>query len=154
MSALAEVVPHIRAMTEDDLWQVMGIETAIYSHPWTRGNFLDSVKAGYTCQVMEVAGEIVGYGVMMIAAGEAHLLNLSIAADWQRRGLGTALLGFMDKMARDSGAATMYLEVRVSNAAGRGLYGRKGFSEIGQRRDYYPCADGREDAISMERKLS
>ena len=149
MSALAELVPHIRAMTEDDLWQGMGIETAIYSHPWTRGNFLDSVKAGYTCQVMEVAGEIVGYGVMMVAVQEAHLLNLSIGRQWQRRGYGRSLLLHFIDLARRHDVVQMFLEVRVSNEAGRALYAAMGFYSVAVRPGYYPATDGREDAILM-----
>ena len=72
MSAVADSVPHIRAMAEADLDPVMAIETSIYTHPWTYRNFLDSIRAGYTCHVMEVAGELIGYGVMMIAVREAQ----------------------------------------------------------------------------------
>ena len=99
---------------------------------------------------LEVAGEIVGYSVVMIAAGEAHLLNLSIAAAWQRRGFGRDMLEFVRGLARDHAAGKAYLEVRPSNIAGRCLYVSAGFSEIATRRGYYPAHDGREDAVVME----
>jgi len=149
VSALAELVPHVRAMTEDDLDQVMVIESASYSNPWTRGNFLDSIKAGYHCQVMEVGGEIVGYGVLMVAVQEAHLLNLSIAEQWRRRGYGRSLLLHFIDIARRLDAVQMFLEVRVSNHAGRALYHSMGFYSVAVRRGYYPARDGREDAILM-----
>jgi ribosomal-protein-alanine N-acetyltransferase len=149
VSALADSVPHIRAMFEADLPSVMQIEGAIYSHPWTRGNFADSIKAGYTCQVMEAGGEIIGYGVLMLAAQEAHILNVSVAKSSQRNGYGrTLVLHFIDA-ARLYGASQILLEVRLSNVAGRGLYASMGFQSVTVRPGYYPAMHGREDAILM-----
>lgn len=143
----------MRLMTGADLAAVEAIERAVYTHPWTRGNFADSLAAGYQCWVMARDGEVAGYAVTMVAADEAHLLNLSIAAPLQRRGLGGELLEFTLQLARDCGARTVYLEVRESNSAARTLYARHGFAEIGIRRGYYPAHAGREDAVTMERKL-
>ena len=153
MSALLNDLPRYRRMTMLDLDAVMAIEHEIYPHPWTRGNFSDSLHAGYQCSSMTVAGEITGYSVVMIAAGEAHLLNLSIAAAWQRRGFGREMLRFLLQLARDLESGKMYLEVRPSNIAGRRLYASAGFSEIATRRGYYPTHDGREDAVIMELAL-
>lgn len=141
-------------MTAADLAAVESIERAVYTHPWTRGNFADSLAAGYQCWVMAQGGLVAGYAVTMVAADEAHLLNLSIAAPLQRRGLGSELLRYTLQLARDCGARTLYLEVRASNLAGRALYARHGFAEIGIRRGYYPAPAGREDAVTMERKLA
>ena len=149
MSALANSVPHIRAMCEADIGQVMAIETSIYTHPWTRGNFRDSVKAGYTCHVMEVASELIGYGVLMLAAREAHLLNLSIAREWQRKGYGRSMLLHFIDISRRSDALQMFLEVRFSNDVGRSLYSSMGFFSVAVRPGYYPATHGREDAILM-----
>lgn len=149
MSALADSVPHVRAMNEADLDQVMEIEPAIYTHPWTRGNFLDSIRAGYNCRVMQVEGEFVGYGVQMVAVKEAHLLNLSVAEKWQGRGYGRSLLLHFIDMARQSDVLQMFLEVRPSNDVGRQLYASIGFYEVAVRSDYYPAPHGREDAILM-----
>lgn len=154
MSAQADTIPRFRRMAPADLEAVDGIERLVYSHPWTRGNFADSLDAGYHCWVIECGGGLAGYCVVMIAAGEAHLLNLSIAAPLQRRGLGSALLQFAVRLAQEHGAQTVYLEVRESNAAGRALYAGHGFAEIGLRRAYYPADAGREDAVTMEKKLS
>jgi [ribosomal protein S18]-alanine N-acetyltransferase len=153
MSALLDNLPLYRRMTANDLDTVVATENEIYPHPWTRGNFIDSLAAGYHCWIMELSGEIIGYSVVMIAAGEAHLLNLGIAAEWQRRGLGSEMLKFLLKLARDSLARKIYLEVRPSNVAGRSLYAGAGFSEIATRRGYYPAHDGREDAVVMELEL-
>jgi ribosomal-protein-alanine N-acetyltransferase len=154
VSALLDDRPQYRVMTGDDLDPVIAIENAIYPHPWTRGNFSDSLAAGYHCWILEAAGEVLGYSVMAIAAGEAHLLNLSIAGKWQRRGLGREMLRFLVKFARDFMAQKIYLEVRPSNMAGRALYARAGFTVIATRRDYYPAASGREDAVIMELELT
>jgi len=139
----------LRPMREPDLGRVMEIEATIYSHPWTRGNFEDSIKAGYSCWVIDCDGAIAGYGVLMVGVREAHLLNLSVAAGWQGRGLGRRLLDHFVRVARDSDAAQMFLEVRPSNAAARKLYSGFGFREITIRRGYYPAGRGREDAILM-----
>ena len=137
-------------MENRDLDLVAEIEESVHVHPWTRGNFADSLEAGYHCWVAERERRVVGNGVVLIAADEAHLLNLSVASGWQRLGIGTELTHFFVKLARDYGAEKIFLEVRPSNVAARGLYARSGFAEIGRRRDYYPTADGREDAVIME----
>ena len=154
MSALLQEAPQYRRMTAGDLDAVMAIEAAVYAHPWTRGNFRDSLAEGYHCWLLEMAGAVAGYTVVAIAAGEAHLLNLSVAAARQRRGHGRALLGFVIRLARDFGAVKMYLEVRPSNLAGRALYAQAGFREIGRRRGYYPDAGKPEDAVVMELDLA
>jgi [ribosomal protein S18]-alanine N-acetyltransferase len=149
MSAQLDMWPRNRAMTESDIESVVAIEEATYPHPWTHGNFSDSLAAGYGCRVVECGGTIAGYAVVMVAAGEAHLLNLTMAAPWQRRGLGRALLEFMLALARDEAATTVLLEVRPSNLPARALYARAGFAEVGLRRDYYPAGQGREDALVL-----
>ena len=152
MSAQLDHLPRYRRMTAHDLDAVTAIENAIYPHPWTRGNFSDSLAAGYHCWIVECAGDTAGYGVVSIAAGEAHLLNLSVAGSWQRHGVGRELLAFVLKLARDYAALKVFLEVRPSNVAARALYATAGFSEIAVRPGYYP-AEVREDAIVLELSL-
>jgi len=144
----------LRQMAEDDLDAVEAIEREVYSHPWTRGNFADSLAAGYHCWVLEQGGRVAAYAVTMIAAEEAHLLNLSVAAPLQGRGLGGEMLRFVEALASDSGAATLYLEVRESNTGARRLYQRHGFAELGRRKAYYPALVGREDAVTMSKGLA
>ena len=153
MSAQLKDEPRFRPMRPADLDRVVAIEEVVYSHPWTRGNFADSLQAGYSCWTMERSTIVIGYGVLMVASDEAHLLNLSIAAEMQRRGYGRLLLHHFMRVARDNGAASMYLEVRPTNCVARDLYRHEGFREIGIRRAYYPAYVGREDAIVMERRL-
>ena len=153
MSARLDSVEAFRPMRPTDLDRVMAIEPTLYSHPWTRGNFEDSINAGYVCRVIECEGVIAGYGVLMIGAGEAHLLNLSVESGWQRRGLGRALLEHFVRAARDGAARQMLLEVRPSNVLARRLYADFGFSDLSLRRDYYPADRGREDAILMSLPL-
>lgn len=150
MSAQLDTIPRYRRMTAADLDAVIATEDSIYPHPWTRGNFADSIAAGYHCWIVECGGEMAGYTVVAVAAGEAHLLNLSVAAPWQRRGIGREILNFVLKLARDYGAGKVLLEVRPSNSAALALYAAGGFSEIGVRRCYYPAGDAREDAIVLQ----
>jgi [ribosomal protein S18]-alanine N-acetyltransferase len=154
MSALLNSAQRYRPMTARDLDAIMAIENTIYPHPWTRGNFKDSLREGYQCWVLEAGAEIIGYSVLVIAAGEAHLLNLSISEAWQRRGRGRDMLIFLLKLARDCNATQMFLEVRPTNLAGRALYIAAGFYEIAIRRGYYPAPEGREDAIVMRMELA
>ena len=154
MSAVLKDAPQLTPMREADLDAVMAIESRIYSHPWTRGNFVDSLNAGYECRCLRLAGELLGYFVVMVAAQEAHLLNLSIAAAHQRRGHGSALLRDGADLARRLGARTLFLEVRPSNRPAQALYTRFGFRKIGTRRGYYPARSGREDAIVLTLPLT
>jgi ribosomal-protein-alanine N-acetyltransferase len=153
MSAVLKELPEAAPLRESDLAEVMAIESAIYTHPWTRGNFTDSLRAGYACRSWRLAGELVGYFVLLAAAGEAHLLNLSIAARHQRRGHGAALLAEAARLARELGAKHLFLEVRPSNRAAQALYTRFGFREVAVRRGYYPAHAGREDALVLSLAL-
>ena len=142
------------AMREHDLDEVIAIEEVIYTHPWTRGNFADSLRAGYECRVLRLGPALLGYFVLMVAAGEAHLLNLSIATAHQRTGHGTRLLGEAMALARKLGAKSLFLEVRPSNRAAQSLYTRIGFRKIAVRRGYYPASAGREDALVLTLTLA
>jgi [ribosomal protein S18]-alanine N-acetyltransferase len=149
MSAVLKDVPQLAPMAEADLDPVLAIERAAYTHPWTRGNFADSLRAHYDCRTWRQGGELLGYFVLLAAAGEAHLLNLSIAPAWQRRGHGSALLKEAMRAAREHGTKNIFLEVRPSNLAGKALYERFGFRKIALRRGYYPAQGGREDALVL-----
>jgi ribosomal-protein-alanine N-acetyltransferase len=140
-------------MREEDLDEVMAVETVIYTHPWTRGNFSDSLRAGYECRTLRVGRELIGYFVLMVAAGEAHLLNLSIAERHQRSGHGSALLREVAGLCRRLAARSVFLEVRPSNQAAQALYRRFGFRKLAVRRGYYPAHTGREDAIVLSLPL-
>lgn len=153
MSAVLKSAPILAPMREEDLGEVLEIENAIYSHPWSRGNFADSLRAGYACMTWRLEGELVGYFVLMAAAGESHLLNLSVGRRWQRGGRGTALLREAAGLSRRLGAHNMFLEVRPSNLAAQALYRRFGFRKIAVRRDYYPAHQGREDALVLSLDL-
>lgn len=153
MSAVFEVRHRMRPMYEGDLPRIHRIELASYDYPWSLGNFRDSLHAGYSIWVREAEGEVIGYYVMMAAAGEAHLLNLTIAPIWRRHGLGRELLEHCLACARGHRAETLFLEVRPSNTAALAMYRSHDFIELAVRRDYYPARDGREDAVIMKRDI-
>lgn len=144
----------LQAMTEGDLDWVVENELELHAFPWTRGNFADSLGAGYLAQVLRQRGERVAYAVMMLVLDEAHLLNLSVVRSRQGLGLGRAMLEQLFAMAREHGAVQLFLEVRPSNVAARALYLSSGCEPVGRRNRYYPAADGgREDAILMRAAL-
>ena len=149
MSAVLKRSPRLVAMREPDLAEVLAIENAIYSHPWTQGNFADALRAGYQCWTWRSGAELLGYFVLLVAAGEGHLLNLSVAAAHQRRGHGSTLLAEAMRVARGRGARHLFLEVRPSNSGAKALYSRFGFHEVAVRPGYYPAHDGREDALVL-----
>jgi ribosomal-protein-alanine N-acetyltransferase len=139
-------------MTVSDLGAVMAVEVQTYSHPWSHGNFVDSLAAGHLAEVLE-SDELIGYFVAMVGVEELHLLNLTVAPRRQSQGHGSALLEAVQAHARARGLPTVWLEVRASNLRARALYARRGFAEAGLRRGYYPAAQGREDAVVMRREL-
>ncbi|MDB5767555.1 MAG: rimI [Collimonas fungivorans] len=160
MNANAQPRPGLRplafaAMRVEDLDEVVAIEKAVYSHPWTHGNFVDSIQSGYQCWVLRDAEQILlGYFFMMQALDEAHLLNISVRDDVQRQGIGKMLLDQVCMLARRLQMQSVLLEVRPSNTRAIAIYQRYGFAEIGRRRDYYPAAgDKREEAIVMRLPL-
>lgn len=141
-------------MSPDDLDWVLLHEVRLHAFPWTRGNFSDSLEAGYGCWVMRHHDEPVAYAVQLLVLDEAHLLNISVCVEAQRRGHARRLLDFLFLKARERGATQMFLEVRPSNLPALALYKKMAFQSIGRRARYYPAADGgREDAIVMRRDL-
>ena len=145
----------IRPMSLMDLDEVMRIETAIYPFPWTRGNFNDSLRAGYDCwRFADEGGQMIGYAILMWSPDEVHLLNLSLDLPAQGRRLGEYFLRWLAEDIRRRGATALLLEVRPSNPRALRLYERVGLKQIGVRRDYYPYFDGRrEDALVMRGAL-
>lgn len=149
MAAVLRPNTAMRAMLIDDLPDISAMENLSYEFPWSAGIFKDCLKAGYPCWVLCTDAVIVGYGILSMGAGEAHVLNICIAPDWRGQGLGRHLLGRLLEIARWNGAERVFLEVRPSNPLAKTLYQSVGFSEIGVRPKYYPARDGREDAIVM-----
>jgi ribosomal-protein-alanine acetyltransferase len=143
----------LREMTLADMDAIMAIEQQVHDYPWTRGNFNDALVSGCLCKVLEEHGEMLGFVVMMAAVDEMQLLDISIAAAHQRKGLGRKLLAEAMSISRGMGMRRILLEVRSSNVAAQGLYADAGFRGIGVRHGYYQAGNGREDAIVMEREL-
>lgn len=150
MSAVTHhAVPRLRPMHEDDVPGVMLVELLNYPFPWTEGIMRDCLRARYSCWVYEAGDSVIGYGVLSVGAGEAHILNISVHPQYQGCGLGRELMVHLLELARSHGADTAFLEVRPSNRAAVHLYESLGFNQAGLRRDYYPAARGREDALIM-----
>jgi ribosomal-protein-alanine N-acetyltransferase len=148
----ADVV--IRPMRHDDLLHVSDIERRSYDFPWSHGVFRDCLLAGNQCIVIERDGEVVGYGILSVAAGEAHILNLCIEPALRSHGYGERLLDDMLFRARTSSVREIFLEVRPSNANALALYKKKGFYQVANRPAYYQAHEGREDAAVLAKKLT
>ena len=150
MSALVQ----IRTMNHADLEQVMVVEKKAYPHPWTIGIFRDCLRVGYTAWVMTLDEKIIGYGIVMLSPGEAHILNICIDPDYQGKGLGRYLLNHLIKKSNQTDIDMLLLEVRRSNTNAQQLYLSAGFHELGIRKAYYPADNGREDAIILAKYLA
>ncbi len=146
--------PLIRRLDLDDVDRIHEIELLAYAFPWSRGLFVDCLRAGYAFFGLQVGRELAGYTIFNWAAGEAHLLNLCIHPDWQHRGYGSLLLEYAINHVARQGNESMYLEVRASNTRAARLYRNRGFRVIGSRRSYYQAGDGREDAVVMRLALN
>ncbi|MCG6900551.1 MAG: ribosomal protein S18-alanine N-acetyltransferase [Gammaproteobacteria bacterium] len=140
-------------MQADDLYQVIEIERQSYPYPWTQVIFGDCLQAGYSCWVCGRLGVIEAYGIVSVALGESHLLNICVRPESRQQGIGRKLLRHLVSIARRHNAEVMFLEVRPSNTTARALYEDEGFNELGSRRDYYPAGNGREDAIILARVI-
>ena len=148
LPAVAETV--IRPMAESDVPDVVAAERAAYQFPWSEGIFRDCLRVGYVCRVVSVDDRVVGYGVMSVGAGEAHILNLCVLEAYRCRGIGKSLLSYLLERAAAAGMSEAFLEVRPSNTAAIRLYQAMGFDQVGMRRGYYQAVGGREDAAVLK----
>ncbi len=139
----------IRLMHESELVALAEVDAQVSPHPWSEQIFRDCLKAKYHCFVFENEDVLLGYGVLSVVMKEAHILNICILPEKQGQGLGRELIDYMIAVSTKKQVEMMFLEVRVSNKAARYLYERVGFNEVGIRRDYYPAAKGREDAMVL-----
>jgi ribosomal-protein-alanine N-acetyltransferase len=144
----------IRPMRHEDLPHVSDIERRSYAFPWSHGVFRDCLLAGYQCIVLERDGDVSGYGILSVAAGEAHILNLCVEPAWRSHGYGEQLLDEILFRARTSSVREIFLEVRPSNENALALYKKKGFYQVANRPAYYQATEGREDAAVLAKKLT
>jgi ribosomal-protein-alanine N-acetyltransferase len=138
----------------DRLDEVMRVEQRTYAHPWTRGNFIDALHSGYQAQMLMADGHVLGYFVAMKGVDEVHLLNITVAPEFQGKGWARVMLDALALWARGLQAQWLWLEVRVGNARAISVYEKFGFRRVGQRKQYYPAGPSqREDAIVMSYRL-
>ncbi len=144
----------LRTMTPEDLDTVLAIEQAAYGHPWSRGNFRDSLNPLFDAHCLWLEGELLGYFLAMHGVEEMHLLNITVAPSRQGQGWGHMMLDALSLMSRSQGAQWLWLEVRQSNARALQVYERYGFRQVSIRKDYYPAGrQQREHAVVMSLKL-
>ena len=154
MNAVLKPEVRLEPLTEALLDDVLRIENSAYAHPWTRGNFADSLKSGY--QLLALMGEdtLIGYFVAMEGVDEVHLLNITVAPAFQGQGYGVLMLDALAVWARSRHAQWLWLEVRASNARAMHVYEAYGYRRVGERKNYYPAEQGqREHAVVMSFKL-
>ncbi len=153
ITPIREILAHIRTMVRDDLALVSDIERRSYEFPWSHGVFRDCLLAGYHCVVTERGEVVVGYGILSIAAGEAHILNLCIDPHFRKLGYADRMLEQILVRARQAEVSEIFLEVRPSNESAIALYQKNGFRQIAYRPAYYQAREGREDAAVLSKVL-
>jgi len=153
ITPIRETPVQIRFMRHDDVAQVSDIEQRSYQFPWSHGVFRDCLLAGYSCMVLEREGEVVGYGILSVAAGEAHILNLCVDPNYRSLGYGEQILDAILERAANAEVREIFLEVRPSNETAIALYKKKGFRMIASRPGYYQAHGGREDAAVLSKLI-
>ena len=153
IAPMAEPPASIRLMTHEDMGLVSDIERRSYEYPWSHGVFRDCLLAGYQCIVLDRDERVAGYGILSIAAGEAHILNLCVDPLYRSHGYGERLLNEILFRARAASVREIFLEVRPSNQTALALYRKKGFHQVSNRPAYYQAQAGREDAAVLVKKL-
>ncbi|MFN7857067.1 MAG: ribosomal protein S18-alanine N-acetyltransferase [Acidovorax sp.] len=154
VSDAAPAEARFQPLTLADLDTVLDVEKRAYSHPWTRGNFTDAMASGYQAQLLMADEHLLGYFVAMMGVDEVHLLNITVAPEFQGQGWARMLLEALALWARGQGAQWLWLEVRMSNLRAQSIYLAQGFRRVGERKRYYPAAAGeREDAVVMSLAL-
>ncbi|AVR02738.1 ribosomal protein S18-alanine N-acetyltransferase [Pluralibacter gergoviae] len=144
----------ISTLSTTDLPRAFQIETRAHAFPWSEKTFASNQGERYLNLQLAVDGEMAAFAITQIVLDEATLFNIAVDPAHQRRGLGRALLEAVIDEVEKRGVATLWLEVRASNAAAIALYESLGFNEADVRRNYYPTANGHEDAIVMALPLS
>jgi len=142
-----------RQMALEDISDVIQLENEVYQFPWTDRIFKDCIRVGYDCWLAHLGNTVVAHAVISIAAGESHILNLSVTRNHQGKGIGKQFIQFLLNIARNKRAQIMMLEVRPSNIRAINCYSSAGFNEIGCRKDYYPAPNGKEDALLFAKQI-
>ncbi|HEV2811544.1 MAG TPA: ribosomal protein S18-alanine N-acetyltransferase [Acidimicrobiales bacterium] len=145
----SELQVRISPMRRRHLRSVLRIESQVCPRPWTLPLYLAELGAasGRRYVVARTATSVVGYGGLMVAAGEGHVTTLAVDPACQRRAVGSQVLHALASWGRDQGCTGLTLEVRMGNLAAQSLYRRFGFVPAGVRRGYY--AETNEDALIM-----
>lgn len=151
-----------------DLDEVLRIESVSHIHPWTKGNFSDSLAAGHWayCIRPQVDQMVKGsyldpavlwaYCILFPAVDELHLLNITVSPHLRKLGLGKRMMAAIEGVAAQQNMPRIILEVRPSNKAALVLYQKLGYEQIGIRKNYYPASletGTREDAIVMAKSI-
>jgi len=140
---------HVRRMLLEDLDQVMGIERAVFPHPWSGDLFQHELMANQVARYLVVCrgADVVGYVGLWLIVGEIHVTTIAVHPEDRRKGIGEWLLISAIELALDHDAQLITLEVRESNSAARTMYRKYGFEEVGLRSGYY--TETGEDALLM-----
>lgn len=141
------------SISTTDVEQLMIIENACHSHPWSESVFKSCIGGRYFGEYLTENDLTVGFYVGEYISGEATLMDICVSPEQQGKGFGKKLLNRFSELAKSQGAEQIFLEVRAKNLSAHMMYINYGFNEIGRRTGYYPSNTGYEDAIVMKKSL-
>lgn len=139
----------ISSLSTADLTHAYAIEQRAHAFPWSEKTFTSNQGERYLNLGLKIDETLAAFAITQVVLDEATLFNIAVDPAYQRRGLGRMLLEHLIRELEKRDVLTLWLEVRASNAAAIALYESLGFNEATIRRNYYPTADGREDAVIM-----
>ncbi|MFS2222862.1 ribosomal protein S18-alanine N-acetyltransferase [Pantoea sp. B65] len=139
----------ISLLTPSDLSQAFAIEQRSHAFPWTEKTFASNQGDRYLNYRLDADNVMAAFAITQIVLDEATLFNIAVDPAFQRRGLGRQLLEHLIAELTQRDVLTLWLEVRASNRGAIALYEQLEFNEVSVRRNYYPTAEGREDALIM-----
>ena len=141
----------IRKMTAREVPQVAELEKLCFAMPWSEKSVAGELDNPLALWLVAMEGDrLAGYVGSQTVLDETDMMNLAVAPQFRRQGVGEALVNALTASLKQLGSRCLTLEVRDSNEAARALYGKLGFAEVGRRRGYY--RDPREDALILRKE--
>ncbi|MCF6442404.1 ribosomal protein S18-alanine N-acetyltransferase [Pseudoalteromonas luteoviolacea] len=140
---------HKDALGQFPIDEVMEIENACHSHPWSEKTLVSCIGGRYFNMCRDSELGLVGYFIAERAGPDYTLMNICVHPNSQGQGIATELMQALITWCRDEQAENLFLEVRASNAPAIALYEKVGLNVMGRRKNYYPTQTGKEDAILM-----
>lgn len=143
----------IRMMKKEDILQLAELEKRCFSDPWSVSAFEYELKNPLSVWLVAAEGDqVAGYVGSQTVIDESDMMNIAVAPAYRRQGIAETLISMLIVQLKDRGSYSLTLEVRASNIPAIGLYQKLGFTQVGQRPNYY--RNPKEDALILRKEWS